>query len=61
LENHQELVFREEGVLPEGASSYEAAGVSIDRGDQAAKMMRASVEGTHGPEIVSPLGGVAGL
>jgi len=61
LENHQELVLREEGVLPEGSSSYEAAGVSIGRGDQAAKMMRASVEGTHGPEVVSPLGGFAGL
>jgi phosphoribosylformylglycinamidine cyclo-ligase len=61
LENHQELVFREEGVLPESSSSYEAAGVSIDRGDQAAKMMRASVEDTHGPEVVSPLGGFAGL
>ncbi len=46
--------------MPEGYS-YEAAGVSIERGDKAAKMIRASVEGTHGPEVVSPLGGFAGL
>jgi phosphoribosylformylglycinamidine cyclo-ligase len=49
--------------VPEGssASSYEAAGVSIERGDRATKMMRAYVKGTHGPEVVSPLGGFAGL
>ncbi len=46
--------------MPEGYS-YEAAGVSIERGDRAAEMIRASVEGTHGPEVVSPLGGFAGL
>jgi phosphoribosylformylglycinamidine cyclo-ligase len=46
--------------VPEGYS-YEAAGVSIERGDRAAEMIRASVEGTHGPEVVSPLGGFAGL
>ena len=49
--------------MPEGssASSYEAAGVSIERGDRAAKMMRTYVDGTHGPEVISPLGGFAGL
>jgi phosphoribosylformylglycinamidine cyclo-ligase len=46
--------------VPEGFS-YEAAGVSIERGDEAAKMMRASVEGTHSPQVLSPLGGFAGL
>ena len=40
---------------------YEAAGVSIERGDRATQMMRAAVEATHGPEVVSPLGGFAGL
>ncbi|CAN5344310.1 phosphoribosylformylglycinamidine cyclo-ligase [soil metagenome] len=42
-------------------SSYEAAGVSIERGDRATRMMRAAVEATHGPEVISPLGGFAGL
>lgn len=47
----------------DGASSasYEAAGVSIERGDRAAKMMRASVEGTHGSGVVQHRGGFAGL
>ncbi|MBV9452657.1 MAG: phosphoribosylformylglycinamidine cyclo-ligase [Rubrobacter sp.] len=44
-----------------GGFSYEAAGVSIERGQAAAKMIRDSVEGTHGLEVVSPLGGFAGL
>jgi phosphoribosylformylglycinamidine cyclo-ligase len=42
-------------------SSYEAAGVSIKRGDRTAEMIRASVESTHGPEVISFLGGFAGL
>ncbi len=42
-------------------SSYEAAGVSIERGDRATQMMHAAVEATHGPEVISPLGGFAGL
>lgn len=44
-----------------GTSSYEAAGVSIERGEYATEMMRASVEATHGPEVLSSLGGFAGL
>ena len=44
-----------------GASSYEAAGVSIERGDRAAEMMRAAVEETHGPGVVPYSGGFAGL
>jgi hypothetical protein len=44
-----------------GGFSYEAAGVSIERGEEAAKMMRASVEGTHSSQVLSPLGGFAGL
>ena len=43
------------------ASSYEAAGVSIERGDEATALMRASVEATHGPEVVPNPGGFAGL
>lgn len=44
-----------------GTSPYEAAGVSIERGDRAAEMMRAAVEETHGPEVVPYGGGFAGL
>ncbi len=44
-----------------GGSSYERAGVSIERGDRAAALMRAAVEETHGPEVVSYPGGFAGL
>ena len=47
--------------MPEEHRTYEAAGVSIERGDHAAEMMRASVEETHGPQVLSPLGGFAGL
>ena len=43
------------------SSSYEAAGVSIQRGDEATDLMRASVEATHGPKVVSNPGGFAGL
>jgi phosphoribosylformylglycinamidine cyclo-ligase len=46
---------------PTPASSYEAAGVSIERGDRATGMMRASVEATHGPQVVSYPNGFAGL
>ena len=42
-------------------SSYEAAGVSIERGDKATEMMRSSVEATHGPQVLSAMGGFAGL
>jgi phosphoribosylformylglycinamidine cyclo-ligase len=61
LENRRESVFREEDTSPEEHRTYEAAGVSIQRGDEATKMMRASVEETHGPQVLSPLGGFAGL
>ena len=44
-----------------GVSPYEAAGVSIERGDRAAEIMRAVVEETHGPEVVPYSGGFAGL
>lgn len=43
------------------ASSYEAAGVSIERGDEVTDLMRASVEATHGPEVIPNPGGFAGL
>ena len=47
--------------MPEERHSYEAAGVSIERGDRATALMRSAVEATHGPEVVSYPGGFAGL
>ena len=41
--------------------SYEAAGVSIERGERAVDLMRSAVEGTHGPEVLGGAGGFAGL
>ena len=40
---------------------YEAAGVSIERGEKATELMRSAVEGTHGPEVLGAPGGFAGL
>ncbi|MDP8973922.1 MAG: phosphoribosylformylglycinamidine cyclo-ligase [Actinomycetota bacterium] len=47
--------------MSEPTSSYEAAGVSIERGDRATGMMRDAVEATHGPQVVSYPNGFAGL
>ena len=47
--------------MPEDGHSYEAAGVSIERGDRATALMRSAVEATHGPEVVGGTGGFAGL
>jgi phosphoribosylformylglycinamidine cyclo-ligase len=41
--------------------TYEAAGVSIERGERAVGLMRSAVEGTHGPEVIGGPGGFAGL
>jgi phosphoribosylformylglycinamidine cyclo-ligase len=41
--------------------SYEAAGVSIERGERAIGLMRSAVEGTHGQEVLGAAGGFAGL
>jgi phosphoribosylformylglycinamidine cyclo-ligase len=41
--------------------SYEASGVSIERGERVVGLMRSAVEGTHGPEVVGEPGGFAGL
>ena len=45
--------------MPE--NSYEAAGVSIERGERAVDLMRTAVEETHGPEVLGATGGFAGL
>lgn len=51
-----------ETALPEApGSSYEAAGVSIERGEEAVALMRSAVEKTHGPEVLGGPGGFAGL
>ena len=47
--------------LPENRGSYEAAGVSIERGERAVDLMRSAVERTHGPEVLGGPGGFAGL
>ncbi len=47
--------------LPEKRGGYEAAGVSIERGEQTVDLMRSSVEETHGPEVLGAPGGFAGL
>jgi phosphoribosylformylglycinamidine cyclo-ligase len=47
--------------LAEKGGSYEAAGVSIERGERATGLMRPAVEGTHGPEVIGGPGGFAGL
>ena len=41
--------------------SYEAAGVSIERGERAVDLMRSAVSATHGPEVLGGAGGFAGL
>jgi len=41
--------------------SYEAAGVSIERGERAVDLMRSAVESTHGPQVLGGSGGFAGL
>jgi phosphoribosylformylglycinamidine cyclo-ligase len=41
--------------------SYEAAGVSIERGDKAVDLMRSAVEATHGAQVLGNTGGFAGL
>ena len=45
--------------MPE--NSYEAAGVSIERGEQSVDLLRPAVEKTHGPEVRGAPGGFAGL
>lgn len=47
--------------MPEKQGSYEAAGVSIERGERAVGMMRSAVQETHGPEVLGGPGGFAGL
>jgi phosphoribosylformylglycinamidine cyclo-ligase len=41
--------------------SYEAAGVSIERGQRAYSLMRSAVEATYGPQVLGGAGGFAGL
>ena len=47
--------------MPEDRGSYEAAGVSIERGERAVDMMRSAIQRTHGPEVLGGPGGFAGL
>ncbi len=47
--------------MPENGHSYEAAGVSIERGESAVSLMKSAVEATQGPQVLSPSGSFAGL
>jgi phosphoribosylformylglycinamidine cyclo-ligase len=47
--------------LSESRGGYEAAGVSIERGERTVDLMRSAVEKTHGPEVIGAPGGFAGL
>lgn len=47
--------------MPKDGHSYEAAGVSIERGDNAVELMKSAVEATQGPEVLAGSGGFAGL
>ena len=41
--------------------TYAAAGVDIDAGERAVRLMAASVARTHGPQVLGGIGGFAGL
>lgn len=47
--------------MSEDRGTYEAAGVSIERGERSVDLMRSAVEATHGPEVLGASGGFAGL
>ena len=44
-----------------GHSAYAAAGVIIERGDEAVRQMKVAVEATYGPEVLSNVGSFGGL
>jgi phosphoribosylformylglycinamidine cyclo-ligase len=48
-------------AVGEGGASYAAAGVSIEAGERAVELMKASVARTARPEVIGGLGGFAGL
>lgn len=41
--------------------TYAEAGVDIDSGDRAVALMQAALRRTHGPRVMGPMGGFAGL
>ncbi|MDO5645780.1 MAG: phosphoribosylformylglycinamidine cyclo-ligase [Dermabacter sp.] len=45
----------------DGALTYAAAGVDTHAGDRAVELMKAAVAQTHGPDVVTGVGGFAGL
>jgi phosphoribosylformylglycinamidine cyclo-ligase len=48
-------------AIGRGMSTYEAAGVSIDAGDRAVELMKASIAKAQRPEVYGGIGGFAGL
>ena len=47
--------------VPRPPSSYAAAGVDIDAGNQAVSLMKDAVKATHGPDVLSEVGQFGGL
>lgn len=41
--------------------NYKQAGVDIEAGNEAVRLIKADVESTYRPEVISPLGGFAGM
>src|SRR5665811_2509013 len=52
---------RERSEHQRAGSAYAKAGVDIEAGDRAVKLMSQSVKATHRPEVVGGIGGFAGL
>lgn len=46
---------------PESQSAYQAAGVDIEAGSRAVRLMKAAVEATHGPRVLGGLGSFGGM
>jgi phosphoribosylformylglycinamidine cyclo-ligase len=47
--------------MMDGGMSYQAAGVDIDKGDRIVDAIKQSVSQTHTAQVLSPIGGFAGL
>jgi phosphoribosylaminoimidazole synthetase len=47
--------------MPSPTSTYAAAGVSIDAGNEAVDLMKASVQATYTPEVLAGIGSFGGL
>ena len=48
-------------AITDGGFTYRSAGVDIDAGEEAVRLIKADVESTYIPGVVGSLGGFAGL